>query len=53
MNEKIKARHFTVPLTWEEFIQLRVDVALKCTKVQDWVAEAIREKLEKIKEEEQ
>ena len=52
MNEiVVEDRHFMAPLSEEEYIQIRVDVAQRCIKLRDWVAEAIREKLEKIKEE--
>jgi len=52
MNEVIVVdRHFVAPLSDREYVQVRVNVAQRCMKLKDWVAEAIREKLEKIKEE--
>ena len=51
MDEKVENRHFVAALSDEEYIQIRVDVAQRCIKLKDWIAEAIREKLEKIKEE--
>ena len=52
MNEtQVRNRHFVAPLSYEEYIEVRVDVATRCMKLKDWVAEAIREKLEKIKKE--
>ena len=50
MNEtEIKDRHFVVPLTDKDYIELRVQVALTSSTVKDWVAQAIKEKLEKEK----
>ena len=52
MNETLaEDRHFIAKLTHAEYIKLRVDVAQRCIALKDWITEAIREKLEKIKEE--
>jgi len=52
MNEtQVEERHFYAELTHEEYVKLRVNVAQRCITLKDWIASAIREKLEKIKEE--
>ena len=51
MNEIVQNRHFMAALSNKEYIKVRTDVAQRCMKLKDWVAEAIREKLERIKEE--
>jgi len=49
MNEKVevKDRHFVVPLSDNDYLGLRVQVALTSTTVKHWIAQAIKEKLEK------
>lgn len=47
MNEIVKDIHLMAPLTGDEYIQLKVAVAKANTTLKDWVAEAIREKLNK------
>jgi len=49
--QQVKDRYFVAPLTDEEYMILRTDVAVKGLKLKYWIAQAIKERLEKIKEE--
>ena len=49
-GEIVVTRNFQADLTNKEYVAVRVNVAKKCMALKDWIAEAIREKLEKIKE---
>jgi len=42
---QVTNKHFVAALTDEEYLALRVDVAMKGLKLKDWIAQAIREKI--------
>ena len=43
----VRNRHLVVPLTDEEYLELKVQAAKANIKIKDWVSRVIREKLDK------
>jgi len=50
-ERRVRNRHFVATLSDKEYVKLRIDVAMKGLKLQAWITQAIREKLENIEEE--
>ena len=47
---EVRTHHFLAKLTDQEYIDVRTKVAIRMISLQDWITEAIQEKLRKDKE---